>query len=283
MNVQPLPFGVLLRRWRERRRLTQADLAFAAESSTRHLSCLETGRAQPSREMIVRLAENLNIPLRDRNTLLLAAGFAPAFRERSLTELEAAKKAIDKILQAHKPYPAFAVDRHWNVIQSNSVLPQLYEGCSADLLRPPVNSVRLLLHPAGMGPRIVNFAAWHAHSLQVLRQQLEVRADPVIQGLLSEVSGYPIPANSEPANHFEVSQRLATPLQIATRLGTVSFLSTVTVFGTASDVTLSELALEMLFPADGETVEVVNRMTAELANSRKTFSSRTMMAITEQP
>jgi transcriptional regulator with XRE-family HTH domain len=267
MSVQPLPFGVLLRRWRERRRMTQADLAFAAESSTRHLSCLETGRAQPSREMIVRLAENLNIPLRDRNTLLLAAGFAPAFRERSLTELEAAKKAIDKILQAHKPYPAFAVDRHWNVIQSNSVLPQLYEGCSADLLRPPVNSVRLLLHPAGMGPRIVNFAAWRAHTLQVLRQQLEVRADPVIQGLLSEVASYPIPANSEPANHFEVSQRLATPLQIATPCGTVSFLSTVTVFGTASDVTLSELALEMLFPADGETVEVVNKMTVELANS----------------
>src|SRR5579863_9081204 len=147
MMVKSLPFGVLLRRWRGRRRMTQSDLALAAESSTRHLSCLETGRAQPSREMISRLAENLNIPLRDRNALMLAAGFAPAFRERSVTELEAAKSAIDRVLHAHLPYPAFAVDRHWNLILSNAALPQLYEECSAELLRAPVNSVRLLLHP----------------------------------------------------------------------------------------------------------------------------------------
>src|SRR5437016_1702056 len=163
MTAPPLPFGVLLRRWRERRRLTQTDLALAAESSTRHLSCLETGKSQPSREMIARLAEHLDIPLRDRNTLLLAAGFAPAFKERSLVDLEAAKTAIDCVLQAHKPYPACAVDRHWNVVISNSALPQLYEGCSADLLRPPINAMRLVLHPAGMGPRIVNFDTWPAH------------------------------------------------------------------------------------------------------------------------
>jgi transcriptional regulator with XRE-family HTH domain len=189
MTVHQLPFGVLLRRWRERRRMTQADLALAAKSSTRHLSCLETGRSQPSREMIARLAEYLDIPLRDQNSLLLAAGFAPAFKERSLAALEAAKSAIDRVLQAHKPYPAFAVDRHWNVVLSNSALPQLYEGCSADLLRPPVNAVRLILHPAGMGPRIVNFTAWRAHTLSVLRQQIETRADPVSQGLLAEVAG----------------------------------------------------------------------------------------------
>jgi transcriptional regulator with XRE-family HTH domain len=263
MTIHPLPFGVLLRRWREQRRMTQADLALAAESSTRHLSCLETGRSQPSREMIARLAEHLNIPLRDRNMLLLAAGFAPAFHERPLAELEAAKTAIDTVLQAHKPYPAFAVDRHWKVVLSNSALPQLYEGCSADLLRTPVNSVRLVLHPAGLGPRIVNFAAWRAHTLSVLRQQLEARADPVIQALLSEVAGYPIPPNSEAPESFNASQRLATPLRVATRLGTVSFLSTVTVFGTASDVTLSELALEMLFPADDQTVEIVKKMLEE--------------------
>jgi transcriptional regulator with XRE-family HTH domain len=263
MIVHPLPFGVLLRRWRERRRMTQSDLALAAESSTRHLSCLETGRSRPSREMIVRLAERLNIPLRDQNTLLLAAGFAPAFRERSLAELDAAKIALDSVLQAHMPYPAFAVDRHWNVILSNSALPQLYEGCSADLLQPPVNSVRLVLHPAGMGPRIVNFAAWRAHTLSVLRQQLEARADPIIHALLSEVASYPIPTSSEPLESFEAAQRLATPLRIATRLGTVSFLGTVTVFGTASDVTLSELALETLFPADNQTVEIVKQMAEE--------------------
>src|SRR5882724_1130840 len=263
MTAHQLPFGILLRRCRERRRMTQADLAHAAESSTRHLSCLETGKSQPSREMITRLAEYLDIPLRDRNLLLLAAGFAPAYPERALEELEAAKSAIDTVLRAHKPYPAFAVDRHWNVVLSNSALPQLYGGCSADLLRTPVNAMRLILHPAGMGPRIVNFAAWRAHSLSVLRQQIEARADPVIQGLLAEVAAYPVPANTETCESQESSQQLVTPLRIATRLGMVSFLNTVTVFGTPNDVTLAELALEMLFPADSQTIEIAKNMVQE--------------------
>src|SRR5438874_7756157 len=141
MSAYQLPFGILLRRWRERRRMTQTDLALAAESSTRHLSCLETGRSQPSREMIGRLSECLDVPLRDQNMLLLAAGFAPAFQERSVAGLEAAKAAIESVLKAHLPYPAFAVDRHWNVVLSNSALPQLYEGCSDELLCKPVNAV----------------------------------------------------------------------------------------------------------------------------------------------
>lgn len=265
MTVHHTPFGVLLRRWREQRRMTQTDLALAADSSTRHLSYLETGRSRPSREMIVRLAECLAVPLRDQNTLLLAAGFAPGFQERSLAELEAARKAIDSVLQAHRPYPAFAVDRHWKVVLSNSALPQLYEGCSAELMRNPVNSVRLILHPAGMGPRILNFAAWRAHTVHVLRQQIEARADPVIQGLLAEVMAYPVPAGSEAAEGLEAAQRLATPLRIATRLGTVSFLNTTTVFGTPNDVTLAELALEMLFPADDQTIEIVKAMVKETA------------------
>lgn len=272
MTAYELPFGILLRRWRQRRRMTQADLAHAAGSSTRHLSCLETGRSQPSREMITRLAECLDIPLRDQNMLLLAAGFAPAFQERPLGELEAAKNAIDSVLAAHKPYPAFAVDRHWNVVLSNSALPQLYEGCSADLLRMPINAMRLILHPAGMGPRIVNFAEWRAHSLSVLRQQIETRADPVIQRLHAEISAYPVPPDSEPAGGFEASQRLATPLRIATRLGTVSFLNTVTVFGTPNDVTLAELALEMLFPADARTIEITRTMVQEQPQLSNTSS-----------
>jgi transcriptional regulator with XRE-family HTH domain len=263
MSAYQLPFGILLRRWRERRRMTQADLAHAAESSTRHLSCLETGKSQPSREMIMRLAEHLDLPLRDQNKLLLAACFAPAFQERALDELEAAKSAIDTVLSAHRPYPAFAVDRHWNVVLSNAALPQLYEGCSAELLRKPVNAMRLILHPAGMGPRIVNFAQWRAHSLSVLRQQIETGADPAIQRLHSEIAAYPVPPNSEPLAGFEATQHLATPLRIATRLGTVSFLNTVTVFGTPNDVTLAELALEMLFPADDRTIEIVRSMVRE--------------------
>jgi transcriptional regulator with XRE-family HTH domain len=265
MTARHFPVGILLRRWRERRRMTQADLALAAQSSTRHLSFLETGKAQPSREMITRLAEYLEVPLRDRNTLLLAAGFAPAFEERAIDHLEAAKAAMDRVLQAHKPYPAFAVDRHWNVVLSNGALPQLYEGCSAELLRPPVNAMRLILHPAGMGSRILNFAAWRSYSVSLLRQQAEARADPVLQGLLAEVAGYPIPPTSDTRESFEPSERLATPLRVDTRLGTLSFLNTLTVFGTANDVTLAELALEMLFPADEKTVEIASRMVQEQA------------------
>ncbi|HEV2677644.1 MAG TPA: helix-turn-helix transcriptional regulator [Aliidongia sp.] len=265
MMTQQVPFGVLLRRWRERRRMTQADLALGAESSTRHLSCLETGRSQPSREMVLHLADHLEIPLRDQNMLLLAAGYAPAFQERPLAELESARIAIGQILQAHKPYPAFAVDRHWNVVLSNSALPQLYEGCSPDLLRQPINAVRLILHPLGMGPRIVNFVEWRAHTVAVLRQQIETRADPGIQALLAEVTAYPAPAGRVALAAGDGPQRYATPLQISTRLGTVSFLNTNTIFGTPTDITLSELSLEMLFPADEHTVAIVKSMAEEEA------------------
>ena len=263
MTPQPLPFGVLLRRWRVARRMTQTDLALTANSSTRHLSCLETGRSQPSRDMVLRLAEYLEVPLREQNTLLLAAGFAPAFEERSLEQLASARLAIEQILQAHKPYPAFALDRHWNVILSNSALPQLYEDCSPNLLRQPMNAVRLTLHPLGLGPRIVNFVEWRAHTITVLRQQIEARADPVIQALLAEVMAYPAPAGGIALTTSDGPQRYATPLQIVTRLGTVSFLNTTTIFGTPTDVTLSELALEMLFPADEATVAVVRSMADE--------------------
>ncbi len=245
--------------------MTQADLALAANSSTRHLSCLETGRAQPSRDMVLRLAEHLEIPLRDRNTLLLAAGFAPAFQERSLAELASARLAIEQVLQAHKPYPAFALNRHWSVVLSNNALPQLYEGCSPDLLRQPINAIRLVLHPLGMGPRILNFIEWRAHTITVLRQQIETRADPVIQALLTEVMSYPAPAGGIALATSDSPQRYATPLRIATRLGTVSFLNTTTIFGTPTDVTLSELALEMLFPADEATVAIVKSMAEEEA------------------
>jgi transcriptional regulator with XRE-family HTH domain len=243
--------------------MTQADLALAANSSTRHLSCLETGRSQPSREMVMHLAEHLEVPLREQNMLLLAAGFAPAFQERSLAELASARLAIDQVLRAHKPYPAFAVDRHWNVVLSNGALPQLYEGCSPDLLRQPINAVRLILHPLGMGPRIVNFIGWRAHTVTVLRQQMEARPDPVIQALLAEVNAYPVPTGSTGSTTIDGPQRYATPLQIATRLGTVSFLNTNMIFGTPTDVTLSELSLEMLFPADEDTVAIVKAMVDE--------------------
>lgn len=279
MATQQSQFGILLRRWRERRRMTQIDLALAADSSTRHLSCLETGRAQPSREIIRRLADCLNIPLREQNALLLAAGFAPAFAERPVAELEAARRAMDTVLQAHLPYPAFAVDRHWNVVLSNSALPQLYEGCSAALLRPPVNAVRLVLHPQGMGPRICNYVEWRAHTLHLLRNQLEMQADAGLEALLTEVQSYPVPPRSEATPGFDASQRLATPMRIETRFGIASFLNTLTVFGTPSDVTLAELALEMLFPDDEETIEIV----AEMERERSLSASLTARAAGEGP
>lgn len=264
MTPYQIPFGSLLRRWREHRRMTQSDLALAAESSTRHLSCLETGKAQPSREMIGRLSDFLEIPLRDRNSLLLAAGFAPAFRESTVDGMDAAKAAMDRILLAHKPYPAFAVDRHWNVVLSNAALPQLYEGCSDALLRPPVNAMRLILHPAGIAPRVLNYAAWRSYSVSVLRRQIEANADSALHSLLAEVAEYPVPAGQHGKDLFDGPERLATPLRLATRLGSVSFLNTITVFGTANDIALSELALEMLFPADEQTVEVTSNMVREL-------------------
>jgi transcriptional regulator with XRE-family HTH domain len=263
MNTHQLPFGVLIRRWRQRRRLTQMDLASVADGSTRHLSYLETGRAQPSREMVMRLAECLDVPLRERNALLLSAGFAPAFQERSLSELTSARLAIEQILQAHKPYPAFAVDRHWNIVQSNRAIPQLYVDVSPELLRPPVNAIRLTLHPRGMAPKIVNHAEWRGHVITVLRQQIEARADPGVQALLAEITAYPLPSGKAVPERAEGPQRYATPLQIATSAGVVSFLSTITIFGTPTDVTLSELALEMLFPADAETVAIVSALDAE--------------------
>jgi transcriptional regulator with XRE-family HTH domain len=240
------------------------DLATIANSSTRHLSCLETGRAQPSREMILRLAEYLEIPLRDQNTLLLAAGFAAAFQERSLTELASAHQAIEQILEAHKPYPAFAVDRHWNIVLSNRAIPQLYADVSPELLRPPVNAIRLMLHPNALAPRIINFIDWRAYIIAVLRQQVEARADAGIQALLAEILAYPVPDDRVAAADMNKgAQRYATPLQISTSAGTVSFFNTVTIFGTPTDVTLSELALEMLFPADAETVAAVKRLTRD--------------------
>jgi transcriptional regulator with XRE-family HTH domain len=263
MNTHQLPFGVLIRRWRQRRRMTQMDLASAADSSTRHLSYLETGRAQPSREMVMNLAERLDVPLRERNALLLSAGFAPAFQERSLAELTSARHAIEQILQAHRPYPAFAVDRHWNIVLSNRALPQLYVDVSPELLRPPVNAVRLTLHPRGLAPRIVNHAEWRGHVITVLRQQIEARADPGVQALLAEIMAYPSPSGKAALERAEGPQRYATPLQIATSAGIVSFFNTITIFGTPADVTLSELALEMLFPADAETVAIVSALNAE--------------------
>ena len=254
------PVGARLREWRQRRRLTQLDLALDAEISPRHLSFVETGRAQPSREMLLHLAEELEIPLRERNALLVAAGFAPIFPERRLDDaaLAAARRAIDVVLEAQKPFPAFALDRHWNVAASNSALQELYEGVADELRTPPVNALRLSLHPRGLAPRIANLAEWRAHLLWRLRRQIEVSGDPVLEELMKEAASFP-KGEDTPRPGSPVEHAVLVPLQIDTSLGRLSFLSTTTVFGTPVDVTLSELAIEMFFPADAATAEAVRK------------------------
>jgi|SRR6266850_4063755 len=263
MTEDRVSFGILLRQWRQRRRLTQLDLAVTAETSTRHLSFLETGRAQPSREIVLRLCECLDIPLRERNAVLLGAGFAPAFRETSLSLLTPVREAIERVVEAHKPYPAFAVDRRWNIVASNRAIPQLYADVSPELLRPPVNAMRLTLHPQGLAPSIINFAEWRAHQIADLRRAVETSGDAGVQAILTEVLTYPAPLARVAKEPLDEAHRFATPLRIATAHGVLTFLSTTTVFGTPIDVTLSELALEMLLPADKRTIAIVEALAKE--------------------
>ncbi len=255
--------GELLRSWRQRRRLSQLDLACDAEISTRHLSFVETGRAKPSRDMLLHLSERLDVPVRERNVMLVAAGYAPIFPERQLDDpaLAAARSAIDLVLARQKPYPAFAIDRHWSIVASNAALPELYEGVDPELLKPPVNGLRLSLHPRGLAPRIVNLAEWRAHLLFRLRRQVELTADPVVIDLLGEVAAYPAPA----ARTAAVDGRehdIAVPFRVRLGNAVLSFFSMTTVFGTPVDIMLSELALELFFPADDETAAAVQAIAA---------------------
>jgi transcriptional regulator with XRE-family HTH domain len=257
------PVGSLLREWRQRRRLSQLELACDAGISTRHLSFVETGRAQPSRDMLLHLSEQLEVPVRERNVLLVAAGYAPIFPERPLADpaLAAARAAIDLVLERQKPYPAFALDRHWRIVASNAALPQLYDGVAPELMQPPVNAMRLSLHPRGLAPRIANLGEWRAHLLYRLRREVELTADPVLIELLQEVGGYPMRSH-QPLQIKGIEHDIAVPFRIKTNEGVLSFFSMTTVFGTPVDVMLSELALELFFPADDETAAAVKRMTA---------------------
>jgi transcriptional regulator with XRE-family HTH domain len=257
------PVGSLLREWRQRRRLSQLELACDAGISTRHLSFVETGRAQPSRDMLLHLSEQLEVPVRERNVLLVAAGYAPIFPERPLADpaLAAARAAIDLVLERQKPYPAFALDRHWRIVASNAALPQLYDGVAPELMQPPVNAMRLSLHPRGLAPRIANLGEWRARLLYRLRREVELTADPVLIELLQEVGGYPMRSH-QPLQIKGIEHDIAVPFRIKTKEGVLSFFSMTTVFGTPVDVMLSELALELFFPADDETVAAVQRMTA---------------------
>ena len=259
------PVGAQLREWRQRRRLSQLDLASHAEVSTRHLSCLETGRALPSREMVLRLADRLEVPLRERNRLLTAAGYAPLYREHALAdpEMRAPAQAVQLVLKSHEPYPALAVDRHWTMLASNRMVPLLLDGLPPELVAPPLNVLRLSLHPDGLAPRIVNLPQWRAHLLHRLRMQVAASGDPVLAALAEELRGYPAPAG-EPIEPLRPDGHVYVPLQLRAPVGVLSFISTITVFGTPTDITLSELALETFFPADEATAHALRQMADSL-------------------
>lgn len=260
------PVGELLREWRRRRRLSQLDLAGAADVSTRHLSCVETGRALPSREMVLRLSERLEVPLRERNRLLTAAGYAPMFAERRLDDpaLESARRAIDLVLKGHEPYPALAVDRHWTLVSCNRMVPMLLAGLPTRLLQPPLNVLRLSLHPEGLAPRIVNRVQWRAHLLHRLSHQVAASGDPTLSALAEELAGYPLAAGDDAGPLQADAPAVAVPLRLRTPEGVVSLISTITVFGTPVDITLAELALEAFFPADAATAQALQRLAARI-------------------
>jgi transcriptional regulator with XRE-family HTH domain len=256
------PIGHRLREWRQRRRWTQLDLACEAEISSKHLSFLETGRSKPSREMLLHLAELLEVPLRERNEWLVAAGFAPVFTEHALDapELQMGRRAIEQVLRGHEPFPALAIDRHWNMITANRIVPHLLAGITPSLLEPPVNVLRLSLHPEGLAPRIANFHQWRTHLLNRLRRQIDLSADADLAKLHDELEGYPTPPATRSAR--EEPTHIVVPLRLEIGGATLSFISTTTVFGTPVDITLSELAIESFFPTDAETASTLNQLAA---------------------
>jgi len=244
--------------------MSQLDLACEADISTRHLSFVETGRAQPSRDMILHLAERLEVPLRERNTLLVAAGYAPVYPERPLADpsLSAARKAVDLVLAGHEPFPALAIDHHWTLVASNNAVAPLLAGAGPALLRPPVNVLRLTLHPAGLAPQIANLRQWRSHLLTRLQRQIDITADRLLLELMNELRDYPMPAvdaTAEDASEEDYAG-IIVPLRLITDAGVLAFFSTTTVFGTPVDITLSELAIESFFPADADTAAILGRL-----------------------
>ena len=260
------PLGTLLKDWRRRRRMSQLDLALEAGVSARHLSFLETGRSKPSREMVLHLSEQLEVPLRDRNQLLLAAGFAPAYAERGIDEPEMTpvRAALDRILKGHEPYPAVVVDRWWDLAAANAGIALFTAEVAPHLLEPPVNALRVTLHPDGMAPRIDNLPEWRAHLLDRVRRQIAVTHDERLAELYAEVAGYPGGEAALPAHEPSI----AVPLRVNVQSAELSFLSTIATFGTAVDITLAELAIEAFFPADEATSAYLLNATSPSSSSR---------------
>lgn len=254
-----VPVGELVRRWRERRRRSQLDVSIAAELSARHLSFIETGRANPSRDMIERLCDELDIPLRERNALHLAAGFAPVYRERPLPDLGVARTAVETVLSGHEPNPALAVNVRWELLAANRSMQLFLGDVDEALLEPPVNVLRATLHPDGLAPRIRNFVQWRAHAVRRVRRQLERTAAEGLADLLEEIESYPVPSGSDLTAQAGDND-LVVPMRVASEGGELAFHYALTVFGAARDVTLDEIAIETFFPADQATANALRAL-----------------------
>ena len=258
--------GQLLRGWRDRRRLSQMELALEADVSTRHLSFVETGRSLPSRDMLLRLAEHLDVPLRERNQLLLAAGYAPAYPETEMDadRMSAVRDAVRQVLQGHEPYPALVVDRHWEMLEANAALAVLLEDVAPEQLQPPVNALRLSLHPDGLAPRILNLGEWRAHILHRLRRHATATGDPQLATLLAELRSYPC-ADPEPVVELPGPGDIVVPLRLRHGDEELRLMSIISTFGTPLDVTVQELSVEAFFPADARTAEILRAAIAARA------------------
>ncbi|MFD8151388.1 helix-turn-helix domain-containing protein [Streptomyces sp. NPDC059720] len=256
--------GPLLRAWREQRRVSQLELALRADSSARHISFVETGRSRPSEEMVLRLAEHLDVPVRERNALLLAAGYAPRYPETPLDDpaLDALRAGIERLIGGYEPYPALVVDARYDVVAANRGVMALVDGVSAGLLEPPLNAMRLALHPEGLAPRIRNLRAWRGHLLEQMRRQIALHRSAPLRALYEEVSAYPVPAEDPAEEAVEPVPYFALPLRIEHEGRTLSFISSISTFNTPMDVTVAELAIETLLPADPATVKYLQEMSS---------------------
>jgi transcriptional regulator with XRE-family HTH domain len=257
--------GPLLRGWRERRRVSQLELALRADSSARHISFIETGRSRPSEEIVLRLAEHLDVPMRDRNSLLLAAGYAPRFRETPLADpsMNALREGLDQLLRGYEPYPALVVDATYNVIAANRGITMILEGISEHLLQPPLNAMRLTLHPEGLAPKIRNLREWRGHLLHQMDRQIALQRSDALRAVYEEVAAYPVAdpgvdvldADGSGSGSGSDSLCFALPLRIEHDGHLLSFISSISTFNTPMDVTVAELAIETLLPADPATVK----------------------------
>lgn len=260
---QGISIGALLRSWRQQRHLSQLELALRADSSSRHISFVETGRSRPSEEMVLRLAEHLDVPVRERNDLLLAAGYAPRFSSTSLDDpaLEAVREGIERLIQGYEPYPALVFDASYHVVAANRGIMMLLDGIPEFLLRPPLNTMRLTLHPQGLAPRIRNLREWRGHLLDQMRRQLALSRSESLRELYEEVAAYPLPEpegdgpeDGEPVPYF------ALPMRIEHEGRTLSFISSTSTFNTPMDVTVAELAIETFLPADPATAKYLHTL-----------------------